>query len=301
MSYAKLRRETSKKLSRKSPTPDLDSKLILKKILELTETEALITPQVLLNKDKETALNKMVSRYLEGEPLAYILGEIEFYGLEIKVTPDVLIPRPETEGLVEITLEYIRSRREQGVSSLEVLEIGVGSGCIGSALLSNTKNIKHFYGIDISSNAIKLANYNMSNNLANLVDKPSCVDRFSLESRSFWRLLERGQNPYKDCNIVISNPPYLKATEKLANIQKEVLEYEPNLALFGGTSGLVFYEGILELAKRMKKLPTIMVEIAPEIADECLHLFTKLYGDRVHIRNDLFGRERFLIAESLYQ
>jgi release factor glutamine methyltransferase len=175
---------------------------------------------------------QLLRRRLDGEPMQYILGEAEFFGLTLSVDPAVLIPRPETELLVESVLDFLRGREHAHIHS-SILDLGTGSGAIAIALA-----VKHpqaqFVAADLSSAALSLAAENASRHgVDNRIDF-RLSDLFSaLEGERF------------DC--IVSNPPYVPLTDK-ESLDVEVREYEPELALFAGDDGLAIYRRLIQAA-----------------------------------------------------
>lgn len=176
---------------------------------------------------------ELYKRRLEHEPLQYIIGCTEFMSLPFTVNRHVLIPRPETELVVEETISRVEN--QWGNTKITALDIGTGCGNIAVSLAHYLSGSTVF-GIDISAEAIETAKMNR--------DANDLTDQVEL---SVSNILECGPESYNDLNLVISNPPYV--TEEERNIlDKQVLDFEPHTALFAGENGLVFYEKITELA-----------------------------------------------------
>ena len=171
---------------------------------------------------------ELAGRILAGEPLAYILGKWSFYGLELTVTPDVLIPRDDTMAVVELALEQQRKMP----SNPRILDLCTGSGCIGLALASRIKDARVTL-VDVSARALKIAKKNTAD--LKLAGRVSCLQADALQPAS--RFL--GQ-----FDLIISNPPYITRQDML-QLQRSVRDYEPHLALFGGEDGLDFYRAIV--------------------------------------------------------
>ena len=172
----------------------------------------------------------LAARMLAGEPLAYILGRWSFYGLDLTVTPDVLIPRDDTMAVVDLALEL--SQRHKLPASPRILDLCTGSGCIGLALASRIKDARVTLA-DISPKALKIAKKNTTD--LKLTGRVSCIQADALQPAS--RFL--GQ-----FDLLISNPPYITA-EDMRELEVSVRDYEPHLALFGGEDGLDFYRSIV--------------------------------------------------------
>ena len=167
-------------------------------------------------------------RILAGEPLAYILGKWSFYGLDLTVTKDVLIPRDDTMAVVDLALEY----RKEMPPSPRILDLCTGSGCIGLALASQMKDAKVTIS-DVSEKALKIAKKNATD--LRLSGRVGC---FLVD------VLKPADAFLGKFDMIVSNPPYI-TKEEMARLQRSVSEYEPHLALYGGEDGLDFYRAIV--------------------------------------------------------
>jgi len=222
-------------------------------------------------------LDQSLSSLIKGIPIQYIIGVTEFYGLPFKVSPAVLIPRPETEELVSWILKEVDS-----TANLNILEIGTGSGCIAISLAKHLPNA-NVIAVDISKSAIRIAEENASLNKVKitLLEKNILIDA----------------NFTQQFDLIVSNPPYVCATEK-NNMHKNVLENEPHLALFvEDDKPLLFYEKIIELAKdNLEKDGNIFVEINQYLTTETLDLFTTNDLNPV-LKKDINGNPRMIRAQ----
>lgn len=180
--------------------------------------EDVICGRVKITADLKEKYEKIIRRRANGEPAAYITGEKEFYGIKFKVTPDVLIPRPDTETLVEFILES---------SAKSVIDICTGSGCIAVAAKLNRPELEVF-AADVSGKALEVAKFNAENSNAEV---------------TFFQTDILTQLPCGKFDMAVSNPPYIK-TNEIETLDTGVKEYEPHLALDGGGDGLVFYRRI---------------------------------------------------------
>lgn len=171
---------------------------------------------------------QLAGRILAGEPLAYILGQWSFYGLDLTVTPDVLIPRDDTMAVVDLALE----QQTRMPKNARILDLCTGSGCIGLALASQMKDARVTL-VDVSPKALKIAKKNTTD--LKLTGRVSCFQADVREPASKFL----GQ-----FDLIISNPPYITRQEML-ELQRSVRDYEPHLALFGGEDGLDFYRAIV--------------------------------------------------------
>ena len=175
-------------------------------------------------------VNEMVSRHLMGEPLAYILGKWDFYGLSLKVTPAVLIPRDDTEAVCDLA---ITQAKLMPVQNPRILDLCTGSGCIGMAIASKVKDARVTLG-EISQEAIRIARKNVQMN--HLSGRVSCVE---LDVR------EEAPHFLGKYDMIVSNPPYVTKTQ-MEELDSSVRDYEPHLALYGGMDGLDFYRAIVK-------------------------------------------------------
>lgn len=253
------------------------SRLILEDLQE--EMPALLFPDKinhLSGFDTRNRLKGIIERLKKGEPVQYILGKTEFHGLIFRVTPDVLIPRPETEELVEWVLE------EASSDKFSLLDIGTGSGCI-AVTLAKKLPLSKVDGCDISERALSIATLNARDNGVDVhyftqdIFSPFLGDRFY--------------------DVVISNPPYVLDSEK-AEMERNVLEFEPSQALFvPDDSPLIFYERIADLAcEILNKQGKLYFEINRERGDEIGEmLLDKGYRD-VTVKNDISGSPRMIRA-----
>lgn len=224
----------------------------------------------------KSEIDKILSRLLKHEPIQYITGEARFHGMELKVTPDVLIPRPETDELVDI----IVSGREE-TEDLHILDIATGSGCIAIAL-SRSLKFPNVSALDISEKALDIAKENARNLKANITFIHA--DIFKWE-------------PDENFDIIVSNPPYIDDSEK-ADMEPNVLDYEPATALFvPDNNPLVFYKRIAQIAKQaLNDRGMLFFEINPHHADELREYLSSEGFTDVEIIRDSFGKQRFIKA-----
>ncbi|MCX6166117.1 MAG: peptide chain release factor N(5)-glutamine methyltransferase, partial [Ignavibacteriae bacterium] len=202
-----------------------------------------------LNPDEITRFKVMLKRRMKYEPLQYILGKTNFYGYQVKLDHRVLIPRQETEILVEKILEDILKSNKDNIN---ILEIGTGSGCIAIALSgeTNKKNVKHkIIAIDISDDSLEIAKTNAECNSI-------------LDGNIEFKVNDFLSNSWSEFNFdyVVSNPPYIPAND-LDNLDFEIKNYEPIMALTDGKDGLLFYDKIFNLYNRRINNTKIYLEI----------------------------------------
>ncbi len=213
-------------------------------------------------------------------PIQYLLGTTHFFGLEFYVNKDVLIPRPETEELVDWIIKNQKSNGES--HKIKILDIGTGSGCIAITLAKNLINAQVF-AIDISEKALAIAQKNADLNKVNV----TFIQKNILETA----------NLDQDFDIIVSNPPYVRNLEK-AEIQKNVLDNEPHLALFvEDNDALIFYKKIAELAlKNLSKNGVLYFEINQYLGKETLELLANLGFKNIELRKDIYGNDRMIFA-----
>ena len=220
-------------------------------------------------------INEIVLRLKNFEPIQYILGETEFYGLKIKVNPSVLIPRPETEELVQWITQCNLPENSR------ILDIGTGSGCIALALKSKLKNAEIF-GVDISENALQVARQNAKTNNLNVVFFQADI-------------LNWEHSDWKTFDVIVSNPPYVRESEK-KQMKDNVLRYEPKNALFvADNDPLVFYRTISAFAKKyLADNGRLYFEINENLGSEMNKLIIDFGFCDFEIRKDINGRNRMI-------
>jgi len=240
--------------------------------------------------DQETELHKIIAQLKTGKPIQYIF-ELAFFGnLELKVTPQTLIPRPETEELCDFINKYFRNHSirnqysRQEPATIHGIDLGTGSGCIPIFLLTENPNWK-FAAVDISKSAIEVANFN--------ANKHRVSDRFTANVQDVLGAFELPSN----IQLLVSNPPYISELER-ESMSARVLEFEPQNALFTPNQDpLQFYKKIAELvsSSAIQQL-SIWLEINQYYPEEIKSLFIPL--GKTEILNDLSGNPRFLHCET---
>ncbi|OGW33689.1 MAG: protein-(glutamine-N5) methyltransferase, release factor-specific [Nitrospirae bacterium GWC2_42_7] len=243
---------------------------------------------------QKAKINRLLKRRAKGEPLQYIIGHIDFLDLKIKVGKEVLIPRPETELLVQEAIKTVRGKELGGTSNninasrltshalLNILDLCTGSGCIALAIAKELPDAK-VYASDISATAIKYAKKNA------VINKIKNV-KFLKGS-----LFEPIRKPIL-FDLIISNPPYIR-TSDISGLQREIKEWEPVGALDGGEDGLDFYRRIFsEAGSYLKKSGKIMVEVGFDQAKDVARVATGYGFRKIEIIKDYSGIERILKA-----
>ena len=211
-------------------------------------------------------------------PVQYLLGKTNFYGLDFEVNENVLIPRPETEELVEWIIN--ENANADKSKKLKILDIGTGSGCIAVSLAKNLPNAE-VYAIDVSKKALETAKRNAVNN--NVEVTFMFQDILELEALKY------------NFDIIVSNPPYVRNLEK-AEIKKNVLEYEPHLALFvDDHDALIFYKKIASLAqKNLLGNGQLFFEINQYLGQEMTDLLENMNFSNVELRKDIYDNDRMI-------
>jgi release factor glutamine methyltransferase len=249
--------------------------IIIKTILLPDKSHILYDMNTSISETESFRMLEIVDELKHGKPIQYILGETEFYNCRIGLSPATLIPRQETEELVDIII------KENAGYSGQIVDIGTGSGCIAIALAKNLSGAS-VVGTDFSAEAIEVAKRNVE---INSVKVDFILENIFQPSKIF------ALNP----EIIVSNPPYVRVSEK-AFMHRNVLDYEPAAALFVDDSNpLVFYEAILEIAAKILHIDgKIYFEINEAMGCEMINLLRKFgYGD-VELIMDMSGKDRFI-------
>ncbi len=260
----------------KIDNPEQQANAIVLSILN-TEKIKLYTENPQLTPEQIHFIDNLVSRRLKKEPLEYILGECDFYNVKIKVGPGVLIPRPETEIIVEEFQKRVDLNKTYGK---RLLDLCTGSGCIAISIAKLFPNIKVF-GIDISWKAISYAIENKNFN--------DVKNAYFIVGDLFYPF------KYKSFSYITANPPYVR-TDEIFSLQPEVRDYEPIKALDGGYDGLMFYRRILKEAKNyLVNKGLIFFEIGINQVSEIKHLAVQEGFEIIDIIKDLAGIDRVMI------
>ncbi len=255
---------------------NLDSEILMSEVFDKSRADIVLNSNIKLSDKEIIQYNKLIEQRSKKKPIAYITGKKEFWKYEFFVNKDVLVPRPDTEIIVEQTLKLTKNK-----SRLKILDIGTGSGCI---LLSILKEKKNFYGtgIDICRKTLEICKVNIKKlDLINRVKLfKSDVDNFN----------------YGKYDLVISNPPYIKKFD-LKYLEKDVYDYEPKIALDGGIDGLLEIKKIIcNSYKFIKKNGVLILEIAFDQTENVKRILRK---NGYYIRNvvkDLADNNRCIIS-----
>ncbi len=210
-------------------SPRLNAELLLRKVLEIDQVQVYLYSDRILTQRQFTSYRSLINKRIKGEPVQYILGSREFWSLDLKITPEVLIPRPETELLVEETLKIFR---DDTTLSLRFMEVGTGSGAIAIALAKELQGC-FILAEDISWRAILVAKENAR------IQRVSENIRFLVGD--LFPPLKEGRSLF---DLIVSNPPYVPSSQ-IGILPREIAEFEPRIALDGGLDGLEFFRRIV--------------------------------------------------------
>jgi len=259
-------------------SPRLQIELLLAHVLKLPRLQLYLNHERVLAETELAALRALVQRRARREPLQHLVGNTAFLGLEIAVGPDALIPRPETETLVELAAAALAK-----VTAPAVLDFGTGTGCIALALAVQCPSAS-VHALDISPAALALARRN--------------AEAHKLGGRV---LLHLGDGfaalpPAARFDLIVSNPPYIPAAE-IATLQPEVRDFDPRLALDGGADGLAFHRRLArEAPARLKPGGGFFAEFGDGQAEAIQSLFAEAGWDQIAVHPDLTGRLRVVTA-----
>ncbi len=250
--------------------------LLLEYILGIEKSDILANKEIAVSHLKTEQLEEAIDRINQGEPVQYITGKTQFLNLVFKVNPSVLIPRPETEELVDIIIKENKGRK-----GLRVMDMGTGSGCIAVSLAYNLPEAE-VMAVDISKSALYVAAENAAINHAKVI--------FINDD-----ILNLAETNNTKLDVIVSNPPYVRYSEK-KEMQKNVLEYEPKLALFvDDDEALIYYEKIaLFSARHLENGGLLYLEINEMLGKETAALVSSFGFNNIEIKNDLFGKPRFI-------
>ena len=280
MKYHEILNQGSKILKlNKIKSHSLDSEILLSSLLNVDRSQLIINHNKIVKNNEKKIFFFLINRRKKNEPISYITGYKEFWNNNFKVDKNVLIPRPDTETIVEQVLSYLRPQ-----SNKKILDIGTGSGCIIISILKERKKCKGV-GIDISKNAIKLAKYNAKiQHIKNRINFfHSDIDNFLTDKY----------------DLIISNPPYIKQHE-INGLEKDIKNYEPRVALNGGIDG---YSKIRLTIKKssalIKKNGKLFLEIGSNQVMETLKIL-KTNGFFVNkLVKDLANKNRCVVSTKI--
>ena len=258
--------------------PRTEIEWLLRAVLKCSRMDVYLRFEEPLSKTQLATLRAWVKRRLEREPLQYITGSCDFYGREFSVDKHVLIPRPETERLIDIALEKLK-----GIDSPSILDIGAGSGCIATTLGLEVPG-STVLGIDVSDDALGIANKNK--------------EKLDAENVSFQAMDILNTIPEGPLDLLISNPPYIPK-EEMDGLMKDVKEFEPTMALTDEKDGLTFYKRFAEIGKELVKNGGWMIlEVGLENhPNDVKKIFSESGYPETELIKDYNGDDRILVIK----
>ena len=273
MKLKDLKKDFITKLAITYPNEEILSifKILCKQYMNMSPTKLLLAGEELINNKQIDMFSKAIIKLLSEEPIQYILETTSFYGLEFICSPSALIPRPETEELVDWIVK-------SETNEIKILDIGTGTGCISVSLANRNGFVVD--ALDVSSSALELAKQNAKKNE---------VDINFIEADIFEYISD------KQYDLIVSNPPYIRNLEK-KKMQNNVLNFEPRLALFvEDDDPLVFYNSILQFANsNLYEKGSVYFEINENFAKEMESLLYSYGFTEIELKKDSFGKNRFI-------
>ena len=272
----------SKELEEISSTPRLDVEILLQKALgDVDRLYIHLNLEKVLSEEEDNLFLKLINERLNNRPIAYIVGNREFMGLDFYVQEGVLIPRPDTEILVEEVIEIGKNKGE-----IEILDIGTGSGAITVSLAKYLDNA-NLTSVDISDIALEVGKkYAISNNVDNKIE--------FIKSNLFTEI-----DKDKKFDVIVSNPPYIRKKD-VENLESQVKDFEPYTALEGGEDGLDFYRKITEQAKLyLKENGVLAYEVGHDQSEDVSKLMEINGYTNIYTKKDLQGIDRVVIGTIL--
>ena len=273
MKLKDLKKDFITKLAITYPNEEILSifKILCKQYMNMSPTKLLLAGEELINIKQIDMFSKAIIKLLSEEPIQYILETTSFYGLEFICSPSALIPRPETEELVDWIVK-------SETNEIKILDIGTGTGCISVSLANRNGFVVD--ALDVSSSALELAKQNAKKNE---------VDINFIEADIFEYISD------KQYDLIVSNPPYIRNLEK-KKMQNNVLNFEPRLALFvEDDDPLVFYNSILQFANsNLYEKGSVYFEINENFSKEMESLLYSYGFTEIELKKDSFGKNRFI-------
>ncbi len=259
------------------PTAVADAAVLLMHLLEIPRATLIAHPERTLDREQQAAYQRLLERRLTFEPIQYILGEVEFYGLPLRVTPAVLIPRPETELLVEAVLSRVPP-------DARIVDIGTGSGAIALALAAHLPQAR-ITAVDLSPEALAIASQNV--HLNHLKDRIQILESDLLAALPAAATFD----------AIVSNPPYIPQSDA-PSLHPQVRDHEPPQALFAGPDGLALYQRLIPQAlTHLEPNGLLALEIGHGQRDAIAQLLNNWHA--VEFLNDLQGIPRVALARRL--
>lgn len=253
----------------------LDAELLLSWVLDLKRLDLYLQFDRPLTEIELQKYKKLIKRRIDQEPIAYIIGEKEFYGRNFKVNSSTLIPRPDTETLIEISLKKFPDKNEE----LNILDIGTGSGVLAITLALEYPNSK-ITAIDVSKSALEIATQNSL--------EYKLENRINFIEKDFLKEDLESQQKY---DLIISNPPYIPS-KNIESLDKNVKNFEPLSALDGGKNGLIFYEKMSNLYSNLQTNSWLLFEIGYDQSPNIKEIFSSSKWKNLSFHQDLAGINR---------
>lgn len=291
------------------PSFTLAAELLLLHVLGRDRTWLYAHPEEAVTDEDAQHYFDLLARRAAGEPTQHLTGKQEFWGLEFEVTPDVLIPRPETEHVVEVALDRLAVReiaagRKQKLTGhgLKIGDIGTGSGCIAIALAKELPGVR-LVATDISGAALAVAKQNAAHH--GVSDRIRLVECDLLEGSGEWpsgsaqdkRAASGERDPSAKFDLIVSNPPYIGRREK-ETLMREVRDHEPEIALYGGEEGYEMYADLVtQAAQHLKTGGLLVLELGHNSLAAVQPLLEAPIWINVGVTNDLAGTPRVIAAE----
>lgn len=267
------------------PTPRLDAEVLLAWCLNLKRIDLYLKFDQPLSMEERTRFREIVKRRQKGEPVSYIRQIKEFWSLPFKVGPGVLIPRPDTEILIETLLKQIEDKENYQAN---ILDIGTGSGALSIALATELPNVR-ITALDNSDNALNFAKGNAINH--------KVEDHIHFVHHDFLSDNLPASEPAKTFNLIISNPPYIRTSE-IEQLDAGIKDFEPYQALDGGEDGLAFYRKIGDcLSSLLTPKGSVLVEIGHDQAQTVCQIFSNAGLQDIQIVKDYAGLDRVILAQ----
>jgi len=287
--YKKLFSETLKDIF---PSTEIDTFFLylMQEYLGFTRVDLVLQSDFIIDQNTKNLFDRALERLKNQEPIQYILGKTDFFGLPFLVDKNTLIPRPETEELVAWIIDEVEILNNKSSPKISLLDIGTGSGCIPISLAKNI-DFAAIYAIDISTKTLEVALKNADSNQVSIsffemdILKTSNLDLLSKDKTQI------------NFDIIVSNPPYVRESEKSA-MDKNVLENEPHQALFvSDENPLVFYEKIADLALlHLSRNGLLFFEINQYLGNQTVNMLLKKGFKNIELRKDIFGNNRMIKA-----
>jgi len=259
-------------------TAELDARIFAEVAFGMDRLTLVNRERDLATPEQLKALEKLAQRRLKGEPVARIIGERGFWGLAFKLNDATLVPRPETEMLVQRGLEIVGP-----LDHPKILDLGTGSGCIPIALLTEFSDMSAV-AVDLSKEALDMARFNAGRHVV--------FDRFETRQGSWFDPIKPGER----FDLIVSNPPYIESAA-IETLMVEVREHDPRLALDGGPDGLRPYRAIArDAAQHLTPEGVVVLEIGTGQGAAVTDIFAEAGFNRIGVEHDLGGHERMIVA-----